>query len=117
MSDIPSSSHTHAAESTENVVDQEHASKVIKNFINSDTGVERSAVGAPATQGKNFCDRRDIIKALTILQASYKPDYVAGQTVNINTDDFIRIKQFSCYDCHLCRACCHIKNLFRIIFK
>ena len=88
MSDISPSSHTHAAESTENVVDQEHASKVIKNFINSDTGIERSAVGAPATQGKNFCDRRDIIKALTILQASYKPDYVACQTVNINTDDF-----------------------------
>ncbi|HEX5636812.1 MAG TPA: DUF1631 family protein [Gammaproteobacteria bacterium] len=71
------------------VVNQEYASKVIKNFIHSDGGGDKPAgAGAPATAGKNFHDRRDIIKALTSLQATYKPDYIAGQKVNINTDDF-----------------------------
>lgn len=70
-------------------INQEYASRVIKNFINSDSGGDRAAgAGAPATVGKNFHDRRDIIKALTTLQATYKPDYVAGQKININTDDF-----------------------------
>lgn len=70
-------------------LNQEYASKVIKNFINSDASGDKPAgAGAPATAGKNFHDRRDIIKALTSLQATYKPDYVAGQKVNINTDDF-----------------------------
>ena len=87
MSEIPNPSND-ASEPTEKVVDQEHASKVIKSFIHSDSGVERSTPGAPATLGKNFCDKRDIIKALTSIQASYKPDYHAGQKININTDDF-----------------------------
>ena len=90
MSDLSSSGNAATQDVPDglNSVNQEYASKVIKNFINSDASNERSAVAAPATAGKNFCDRRDIIKALSSLQSSYKPDYVAGQTVNINTDDF-----------------------------
>lgn len=89
MSNIPDigTPPDHAA--APDAVNQEYASKVIKNFIHSDAGSDKPAgAGAPATAGKNFHDRRDIIKALTALQASYKPDYVAGQKVNINTDDF-----------------------------
>lgn len=71
------------------VSNQEYVSKVIKNFINNEGGADKSGgAAAPANAGKNFHDRRDIIKVLTNLQSTYKPDYVAGQKVNINTDDF-----------------------------
>jgi len=69
--------------------DQEYVSKVIKNFINAEGDADKSGgAGAPVAAGKKFHDRRDIIKALTTMQTTYKSEYVAGQKVNINTDDF-----------------------------
>jgi len=67
--------------------DSEKVSKAIKSFINGE-GEEGSASNAAQSGGgKQFHDRRDIIKALTILQTSYKPKYIPGEN-NITTDDF-----------------------------
>jgi len=66
----------------------ENVSKAIRNFINNDGDDTNKATTAQATDGKQFHDRRDIIKALTKLQLSYKPEYTPGKQVVINTDEF-----------------------------
>ena len=64
-------------------------SKAIKKFINNENDGDTSKVSAAQnTDGKQFHDRRDIIQALTKLQLSFKPEYVPGQQVNVNTDEF-----------------------------
>jgi len=74
---------------TIDVDDQEKVSKAIKSFISGDNedsdGVKTSSGHSGA--GKQFHDRRDVIKALTNLQTSYKPAYVPGET-SIQTDAF-----------------------------
>jgi Protein of unknown function (DUF1631) len=71
------------------VNDQDKVSKAIKSFITGDNedddGVKTSAGHSGA--GKQFHDRRDVIKALTNLQTNYKPAYVPGET-SIQTDAF-----------------------------
>ncbi|MCW8853864.1 MAG: DUF1631 domain-containing protein [Gammaproteobacteria bacterium] len=68
--------------------DPDRVKEVIKNFINGDSDSSIKTSTAQATDGKQFHDRREIIKALTQLQITYKPEYTPGQSVNINTDDF-----------------------------
>ncbi|MDH5765904.1 MAG: DUF1631 domain-containing protein [Gammaproteobacteria bacterium] len=68
--------------------DPERVAEVIKKFINGDGDGQGKATTAQATEGKQFHDRREIIKALTQLQVTYKSEYTPGQAVNINTDDF-----------------------------
>ncbi|MCW9012619.1 MAG: DUF1631 domain-containing protein [Gammaproteobacteria bacterium] len=71
--------------------DPEYISKAIKNFIHGDSDTNTNApkaATAQAAEGKQFHDRRDIIKALTSLQLTYHSEYQAGQQVNINTDSF-----------------------------
>jgi len=68
--------------------DPDRVKEVIKSFINGDSDGKMKASTAQATDGKQFHDRREIIKALTQLQMTYKPEYTPGQVVNINTDDF-----------------------------
>lgn len=74
---------------TPDTEDSKHVSRVIKKFINneSDSDEGKSSSVQP-TDGKQFHDRRDIIQALTKLQLSYKPEYIPGQVVNVNTDAF-----------------------------
>lgn len=67
-----------------NVQDSEHISKVIKDFI---TNKENQAQSKPSSRN-NFFNRQDVVKALTGIQLSYKPEYIPGQKVNINTDGF-----------------------------
>ena len=66
----------------------EHVAKAIKNFINDSGDGNTKASTAQSVAGKQFHDRRDIIKALTNLQLTYKGEYKPDQEVNINTDDF-----------------------------
>lgn len=73
---------------TEAAKDPERVAEVIKNFINGESDGSTKATTAQAAEGKQFHDRREIIKALTQLQITYKPEYTPGQSVNINTDDF-----------------------------
>ena len=68
--------------------DPDRVKEVIKSFINGDSDGKMKASTAQATDGKQFHDRREIIKALTQLQMTYKPEYTPGQVININTDDF-----------------------------
>ena len=68
--------------------DPEHVAKAIKNFINETGDGKNTASTTQSVTGKQFHDRRDIIKALTNLQLSYKSEYTPGQQININTDDF-----------------------------
>jgi len=72
---------------TSTAVKPETVSRAIRNFINNDSD-DGKATTAQATDGKQFHDRRDIIKALTKLQLTYKPEYIPGQQVVINTDEF-----------------------------
>jgi len=66
--------------------DTEKVSKAIKNFINGD-GEEGGASTAQSGAGKQFHDRRDVIKALTSLQTGYKPKFAPNET-SIRTDSF-----------------------------
>lgn len=75
-------------QTSESTKDPEKVAEVIKNFINGDSNGQVKATTAQATEGKQFHDRREIIKALTQLQLTYKSEYKPGQLVNINTDDF-----------------------------
>jgi len=64
-------------------------SKAIKRFINNESDGDATQISsAQNTDGKQFHDRRDIIKALTKLQLTFKPEYTPGQQVNVNTDEF-----------------------------
>lgn len=67
--------------------DSEKVSKAIKSFINGENEDGSTSSAAQSGGGKQFHDRRDIIKALTILQTSYKPKYIPGEN-HITTDDF-----------------------------
>ena len=81
-------SATNTAE-VSNTDDPVYVSKVIKKFINNDGDDDSGkASTTQPTDGKQFHDRRDIIKALTKLQLSYKPEYIPGEEVVVNTDDF-----------------------------
>jgi len=67
--------------------DTEKVSKAIKNFINGDGDENSGASTAQSGAGKQFHDRRDVIKALTNLQTSYKPTFAPNET-SIRTDSF-----------------------------
>lgn len=66
--------------------DSEKVSKAIKSFIHGESD-ETTTSTAQSGAGKQFHDRRDIIKALTALQTTYTPKYIPGET-QIKTDDF-----------------------------
>lgn len=67
--------------------DTEKVSKVINNFINGDSENSSGATTAQSNAGKQFHDRRDVIKALTSLQTTYKPKFAPDET-SIRTDSF-----------------------------
>lgn len=67
--------------------DAEKVSKAIKSFINGDSDDGNSASTVQSGAGKQFHDRRDVIKALTNLQTSYKPKFSPNET-SIRTDSF-----------------------------
>ena len=73
------------------MTDSEQITRVIKEFINNESDDSSgSALAAPRATRKNCYNRQDVLQALSRLQLSYKAEYVAGQKVNINTDDFKR---------------------------
>jgi len=67
--------------------DAEKVSKVINNFINGDPENGSGTTTAQSNTGKQFHDRRDVIKALTSLQTTYKPKFSPDET-SIRTDSF-----------------------------
>ena len=67
--------------------DTEKVSKAIKSFINGDSDEGAGATTAQSGAGKQFHDRRDVIKALTSLQTGYKPKFSPNET-SIRTDSF-----------------------------
>ena len=67
--------------------DTEKVSKVINNFINGDSENGSGTTTAQSNAGKQFHDRRDVIKALTSLQTTYKPKFSPDET-SIRTDSF-----------------------------
>ncbi len=66
--------------------DKDYAAKVINEFITGDKNGD-SAKARPAATGL-FYNRNDVLKALQQIQLTFKAKYVAGQKVNINTDEF-----------------------------
>ncbi len=67
--------------------DTDKVSKAIKNFINGESDDGSSTSTAQSGAGKQFHDRRDVIKALTSLQTGYKPKFSPSDT-SIKTDSF-----------------------------
>lgn len=70
------------------ISDPEYISKIINQFILKDD-IETSNAGVKTPAGKNkHYNREHIVNALTNMQLSFKPKYIPGQTININTDAF-----------------------------
>ncbi len=70
------------------ISDPEYISKIINQFIlKDDIENSNSGVKSPSSKNKHY-NREHIVNALTNMQLSYKPKYISGQTVNINTDAF-----------------------------
>ncbi len=71
-----------------NIEDSEKVSKAINNFINGNIDKDGGTASTmQANAGKQFHDRRDVIKALTNLQLSYKPHFNPDETI-IRSDSF-----------------------------
>ncbi|VAW58242.1 hypothetical protein MNBD_GAMMA11-2815 [hydrothermal vent metagenome] len=69
------------------VVEREKISRAIKSFIHGESDDAQSTTTKQTSAGRQFHDRRDVIKALTTLQTTHKPRYIPGET-QIRTDDF-----------------------------
>ncbi len=68
--------------------DPEYISKVINQFIQNDD-INQLKVSAKASSAASLqYNRQHIINALTNIQLTFKARYIAGQSVNINTDEF-----------------------------
>jgi len=71
-------------ENSVDINDPEKVSKAIKNFINGEnadgSGSPAATATAQSNAGKQFHDRRDVIKALTSLQTSYRPKFTPNET-------------------------------------
>ena len=68
--------------------DKEYISKVIKEFISGEDDSKGNNSPAPRAARRNCYNRDDVLTALSKLQLTYKAEYIPGQKVNINTDDF-----------------------------
>ncbi len=72
-------------------IDPDKVSRAIKKFINGEnddgTIAPSNTSTAQSGGGKQFHDRRDVIKALTSLQTTYKPKFAPDET-SIRTDSF-----------------------------
>ncbi|MCW9012891.1 MAG: DUF1631 domain-containing protein [Gammaproteobacteria bacterium] len=66
--------------------DPEYASQIINDFIRNSSESSNSAMRA--TGSKHLFNRQDVLKALSSLQLTYKAEFIPGQKVNINTDNF-----------------------------
>ncbi len=76
------------SDTAENAVEEkEKITRAIKSFINGEKDSSPSTTTKQTSAGKQFHDRRDVIKALTSLQTTHKPRYIPGET-QIKTDDF-----------------------------
>jgi len=69
------------------ISDPEYISKVINQFILNEDKARASNNRIKSSNSQHY-KREHVITALTNLQTSFKPKYVPGQTVNINTDEF-----------------------------
>jgi len=69
------------------VQDNDFLTKVINDYLHGESAVGRPAAAGLLANQRHF-KRQEIIQALTGIQTTYKPDFVAGKSVNINTDEF-----------------------------
>lgn len=69
------------------ISDPEYISKVINQFILQESP-EKTSGQVARVSSKQHYNRDHVIDALSNLQLSFKPKYIPGQTVNINTDEF-----------------------------
>lgn len=70
----------------DNINDPEYISKIINQFILSDDSSQIISK-RKSTSDKQY-NRKDVITALTKMQLTYRPQYIPGQKININTDSF-----------------------------
>lgn len=67
--------------------DNDFLTKVINEYLHGESANGRPAAAGLISNQKHF-KRQEIIQALTGIQTTYKPAYIPGKTVNINTDEF-----------------------------
>lgn len=73
----------------ENITDPEYISRVINHFIlNTDNKSELKTNAHAAVARSQQYNRQHIVTALNNIQITFKPQYVPGQPVNINTNSF-----------------------------
>ena len=84
-SDTPDTPDTN--KNSVDINDTEKVSKAIKSFINGESEDGSATSTAQSGAGKQFHDRRDVIKALTSLQTAYKPQFNPDET-SIRTASF-----------------------------
>lgn len=72
---------------TVKATDTKTVSRAIKAFINNEDN-DRGITSNVPIRGHKYFNRTDVVKALNKIQLSYKPEYIAGSSVNINTKDF-----------------------------
>ncbi len=70
------------------ISDPEYISKIISQFILNDDKESTSSTLKKSAVSSQHYKRQQVVKALTNLQLTFKPKYVPGQTININTDAF-----------------------------
>jgi len=68
--------------------DKDFLSRIISEYIKGeDPDSPKASRSRPSNSQQHF-KRQDVIRALNNIQLTYRPKYIAGQQVNINTDDF-----------------------------
>ena len=72
------------------ISDSEYISKIINQFIlkSDDAAIASIRVNQKSSSSDQLYKREHVIRALTNLQLTFKPKYVPGQAININTDAF-----------------------------
>lgn len=75
------------ADTPDYISDPVYISNIINQFILNDDESSVTPAKKSATSSQHY-NRQHVIKALTNLQLKFKPKYVPGQTININTDAF-----------------------------
>jgi len=85
-SDIPSS-FEHRPGAPEYISDTEYISKIINQFILNDDETSADTNNKQVRSSQQY-NREHVVRALTNLQLTFKPKYIPGQAVNINTDEF-----------------------------
>lgn len=70
------------------ISDPEYISKVINHYILDDNKNQQSTNTSKPVVNSQHYNRQHVIDALSNMQLTYRPKFISGKSVNINTDEF-----------------------------